>query len=231
MDINQGKLAAASGATGDVRGDEAIRQPGQRAPELTRRAILESATLEFANQGFAGASVNEIAARANVNKRMLYHYFGKKDDLYLAVLERSFARLRAAQTKIDVNGMPPREAIGSVIAFTWDYLLAHPEALRLFSSENLARGSHLRRSESIPNLHGPVISMLEEVLRRGEEDGVFRPGVDPFQLCLTISSLTYFYLSARFTLSAIYDRDLTSPASVADRLQHITDVVLGYLRP
>lgn len=222
MDINQRKLTAASGATGDVGGDEAIRQPGQRDPELTRRAILESATLEFANQGFAGASVN---------KRMLYHYFGKKDDLYLAVLERSFARLRAAQTKIDVNGMSPREAIRCVIAFTWDYLLAHPEVLRLFSSENLARGSHLRRSESIPNLHGPVVAMLEEVLRRGEEDGVFRPGVDPFQLCLTISSLVYFYLSARFTLSAIYERDLTSPPSIADRLQHITDVVLGYLRP
>ena len=211
-------------ATGEV-----VRQPRQRDPERTRRAILDAATAEFVAHGFAGASVNEIAARAKVNKRMLYHYYGKKDDLYLAVLERSYKGIRTAERELRLTDLPPRAAIERLVLFTWGYFLEHPEFLSLLNSENMLRGRYLRQSSHIRDLHSPLISMMRHVLDRGAAEGVFRKGVDPVQLYVSIASLGFFYLSNRYTLSTIFERDLMDAAQLAERGQHIVDVILGYL--
>ena len=64
-------------------------RPAHRDPERTRAAILAAATREFAEKGLGGARVDSIALRAGTNKRMLYHYFGDKEALYLVVLENA----------------------------------------------------------------------------------------------------------------------------------------------
>ena len=162
--------------------DEVTRMPGQRDPERTRRAILESATGEFVSNGFAGASVNEIAARANVNKRMLYHYFGKKEELYIAVLERTYIALRTAQTQLKLSKVPPAEAVETFILFTWNYYIQYPELLSLMATENILRGKYLARSERVRDLYIPVMAILDDILKRGAKEGVFRSDVDPRQL-------------------------------------------------
>lgn len=210
---------------------DALRLPGQRDPERTKRAIIEAAIAEFVEKGFAGASVNEIAARANVNKRMLYHYYGKKEDLYIEVLEHTYAKLRSSQTKLKLKDIEPYQAIETLIRFTWDHYLKNPEFVTLLISENMLDGRYLQRSDRIRDLHPSLFEMIEDVIRRGESTGIFRQGVDSLQLYLSIASQCFYYLSGRVTLSIIYGRDLDGEENMQIALQHVIDVIQGYLRP
>ncbi len=202
-----------------------------RDPERTRARILDAAKTAFAERGLGGARVDEIAARAKVNKRMIYHYFGSKDGLFLAVLEGAYADIREAEQALDLDHLGPVEAIKTLVAFTWDYYLRNPEFLRLINSENLHGGRHLAQSEIIRDLHSPFVQMVADILARGESAGVFRKGVDPVQLNITIAALGYYYLTNRHTLSIIFDRDLMAPEALSARLGFMIDNVLGYLRP
>jgi len=203
----------------------------KRDPERTRARILDAAQAAFAERGLGGARVDEIAARAKVNKRMIYHYFGSKDRLFLAVLEGSYADIREAERALDLDHLDPLEAIRTLVAFTWDFYLRHPEFLRLINSENLHAGRHLAQSETIRDLHSPFVQMVADILVRGERTGVFRKNVDPVQLYISIAALGYYYLTNRHTLSIIFDRDLMAPDALSARLDAMIDNVLGYLRP
>jgi len=206
-------------------------RPQARDSERTRAAILAAATAEFARHGLGGARVDRIALRARTNKRMLYYYFGSKDGLFLAVLEATYARIRAAEQALSLLDVPPEEGVRRLVRFTWEYYLAHPEFLTLLNSENLHRASHLRRSRNVRSMNSPVIVTLAEVLARGARSGAFRPGVDALQLYISIAALSYFYLGNNHTLTAVFGRDLATPAAQRERLAHMVDVVLGYLRP
>ena len=181
-----------------------------RDPERTRAAILDAAIREFATEGFGGARVDAIAARAKINKRMLYHYFGNKEDLYLAVLEETYRGIRVAERKLHLEDLPPEEGMRRLVTFTWEYFLKHPEFLSLLNTENMMRARHLKRSKRIQELHSPLIGLIDELLARGARQGRFRSGVDPVQLYVTIASLGFFYLANRWTLSTIFGRDLNA---------------------
>ncbi len=213
---------------------EAIAKPARRVttrdPERTRAAILDAATQEFTANGLNGARVDAIANRARVNKRMIYHYFGDKDGLYLAVLEATYASIRAAEQDLRLADRGPVEGMRELVLFTWHYFLEHPEFLSLLGTENLHRAAYLKRSRRIRELHSPLVGMISSLLARGEKEHVFRTGVDPVELYVTIAALGFFYLSNRHTLSTIFGRDLSGPKSIAARERHIVDVVLGFLK-
>jgi AcrR family transcriptional regulator len=179
--------------------------------------------------GGGGAPLDRIAARAGANKRMLYYYFGNKDDLFLAVLEESYRRIRKAERALHLADLDPRAAMRRLVEFTWNYYLEHPEFLTLLNSENLHRGRHVRRSKDVVAMHSPFVAMIQQVLERGAKRGEFRRGVDPVQLYISIAGLGYFYLSNRHTLSTIFERDLLAGRHKAERLKHMTELVLGYL--
>ena len=202
---------------------------GRRDPARNQERILKAAMAEFARYGLGGARVDRIAARAGANKRMLYYYYGDKEALFLAVLEDSYARIRRAELGLHLRDLDPVQGMRRLVEFTWDYYLQHPEFLTLLNSENLHRARHLKRSRDIAAMHSPLIALLRDLLRRGERAGKFRKGVDPVQLYISIAGLGYFYLSNRHTLSTIFERDLLAPRSKAGRLQHMTELVLGYL--
>jgi AcrR family transcriptional regulator len=202
---------------------------GRRNPARNQERILQAATEEFARYGLGGARVDRIAARAGANKRMLYYYYGNKEDLFLAVLEARYAHIRRAELGLRLQDLDPVQGMRRMVAFTWDYYLKHPEFLTLLNSENLHRARHLKRSRDIAAMHSPLIALLRDLLLRGERAGKFRKGVDPVQLYISIAALGYFYLSNRHTLSTIFERDLLSPKSKAERLKHMTELVLGYL--
>ena len=213
-----------------VRGPRSTRN-GTRDSERTQAAILVAATREFAQHGFGGARVDRIAAGARTNKRMLYYYYGSKEALFVAVLEDTYARIRRAEKTLSLLDVDPVESVRRLVAFTWNYYLAHPEFLTLLNSENLHGARHVRKSPNVREMNSPVIETLGEVLARGARSGVFRRGVDPLQLYVSIAALSYFYLSNNQTLSAVFGRDLATPRARKDRLDHMVDVVLGYLRP
>lgn len=202
-----------------------------RNPERTRAAILEAARREVAAKGLAGARIDVVARRAGTNKRMIYHYFGDKDALYLAVLEDAYRHIRQAEHRLDLTRKPPVDGLRELALFTWHYFLDHPEFLSILATENINQARYLRQSISIPEMHSNFISELEDVLKRGESTGDFRPGLDPVDVYLTIASLGFFYLSNRFTLSTIFQRDLAAPAELERWGQHIVNTVIAALRP
>ena len=204
-------------------------RPTSRDPEATREAILTAATDEFAAYGLGGARVDRIAERAGINKRMLYYYFGQKEELFLAVLERAYAKIRGEELALNLTQVEPTEAIRRLIAFTWNYYIENPSFPILLNSENLHRARAPTASGAVRTLHSPFVATIADVLERGAMTGLFRAGVDPIQLYVSIAGLSYFYLSNNHTLSTIFDRDLMAPKAKLERLSHMTDLVLGYL--
>jgi len=203
---------------------------GRRDPERNQRRILDAALREFAQFGLAGARVDRIAARAGANKRMLYYYFGDKDRLFLAALEDRYAHIRSAERALELEHLEPLAALKRLVEFTWNYFLEHPEFLTLLNSENLHKGRHVARSRRVRDMHSPLVETLRRVLARGERGGVFRKGVDPVQLYLSIAGEGYFYLSNRYTLSQIFGRDLMAARALSARSRHITDLIVQALR-
>jgi AcrR family transcriptional regulator len=205
-------------------------KPLTRDPEKSRANILQAARTEFARSGLGGARVDHIAKMAGINKRMLYHYFGNKDDLFCAVLEANYAHKRDSERALALEQEEPVEAISKLIALTWDYYLKHPEFLTLLNSANLHQAVHIKKSKEIRKMHTPFVSMIKSVLDKGISQKVFKKNVDPAQLYISIAGLSYFYLSNQYTLSAIFGRNLLSPTARKERLAHMTDVVLSYLK-
>ncbi len=203
----------------------------RRRPDATRRRILMAATSEFAAKGLAGARVDKIAHRARVSKRMLYHYFGYKEALWLAVLEQAYLHIRNEERELDVSRLSPVVGMRRLIEFTVAYVRSHPEFISLLLDENLHRARYLRRSRKVRELHTSLLDVIADLLERGRGTGVFRSGVDPAELYITIAALGFFYFSNVHTLSAIFGRDFDSAPARRRHLEHAINVVLGFLRP
>jgi AcrR family transcriptional regulator len=211
---------------------QALRKPeARRDPEATRDRILRAAVAEFAEKGLGGARVDEIAERAGANKRMLYHYFGNKEDLFLAALESVYEDIRQHELTLDLEHQAPDEAMRTLVVFTWEYFVANPHFITMLNSENLHRARHLARSERIRAMHSPLIRLIAGILERGQAAGTMRRDVDPMQLYISIASLGYFYHSNIHTLSAIFGRDFAAAPERRERCDHVVEVILGYLRP
>ncbi len=207
------------------------KAPRRRNPAATRQRLLSAARREFAARGLAGARVDEIAARAGVNKQLVYHYFGDKDALYLAVLEWVYEEIRAQERTLSLQGLPPERAIRKLIEHSFDYLAAHPDFIVLLNDENRGGAPHVRGSRRLEAMHSPLVSMVDAILRQGVREGTFRRGVDPLHLYISIAGLSYFFFSNTPTLSAIFGTDLRRPAAKRARRKHVVDLVLGALRP
>jgi AcrR family transcriptional regulator len=175
--------------------------------------------------------VDEIAARAGANKRMLYAHFGSKEELWLTVLETAYAAKRAEERALAVDALPPEEAMRRLVAFNLRYTATHPEFVALLNQENVHRAVYLQRSAQVPAMYSPLLESLREVLRRGEAAGVFRRGVEPMQLYITILGIGHFYVANMHTLSTIFGAGLGSETALRAREAHCIEVVLGYLRP
>lgn len=205
--------------------------PRSPRAEATRQRILDAALTEFAANGLAGARVDEIAARAGANKRMLYAYFGSKEDLWLTVLEAAYARKREEERSLAVDDLPPDQAMARLVRFNFRYTARHPEFVALLNQENVHRAAYLARSAEVRALYSPMVDTLRRVLRRGAKAGVFRAGVDPVQAYVTLVGIGHFYVANLHTLSTIFVTDLAAEPALDAREAHCVEVVLGWLRP
>ena len=177
----------------------------------TRSRILRAARTEFMRHGYSGARIERISKSGRSSDRMIYYYFGSKEALYLTVLEAVYAELGAAEAALDLDVSRPVEALSGLVAFTWNYYLAHPEFVALLSHENLMRGRHIAKSSEVKQLARPVLGVLGTILAEGARKKVFRSGLDVDQVYLTLAALGYFYLSNRYTLSSFLGADLMQP--------------------
>ncbi|WP_414476410.1 TetR/AcrR family transcriptional regulator [Microvirga sp. M2] len=204
---------------------------GKRDPQASRQALLTAAIAEFAAKGPAGARVDEIARRAGVNKQMVYHYFGNKDDLFRASLEEVYGRIRARERALNLSDLPPVRAMESLVGFSFDYLAEHPEFIALLNDENRYGAMHLDGLREVQSMHLPLVELIRDALQRGVREGVFRDDIDPINLYISIAGLSYFFFSNNRTLSAIFGTNLGDTKAVAVRRRHVIEFALGALRP
>ncbi len=195
-------------------------------PERTKADILTVATEEFSNHGLSGARVDSIAERTRTSKRMIYYYFGSKEGLYLAVLEKAYADIRAVEADLRLGDLSPAEAIRRLIEFTFDYDEDHPDFIRLVTIENIHRAEHLSASRNIGRLNLSVIEAITGIIARGQADGSFRPDVEPLDIHMMISALCFFRVANRHTFGAIFGVDLSEPALRARHRRMTGDAIL-----
>lgn len=214
-----------------IQPDPEPRPRNRRNPEATKASILAAARQEFAERGLDGARVDNIARRSKANKQLVYYYFGSKDDLYKAALEAAYADIRQLERELDLKALPPRDAMIRLIDFSLDYLAQHREFIRMLADENAHGAPHVRNSEAVLRTNSPLIDLIAETLRRGELEGIFRGGIDPLELYISIAGMTFFYFANGLTMSAIFGRDLSAPATIESYRDHIVSLTLGGLRP
>jgi AcrR family transcriptional regulator len=196
----------------------------------TRNNILDVATLEFADKGLSGARIDEIAEKTNSSKRMIYYYFGGKEELYRAVLERSYALIRAQEEDARFEDLPADEALRAIIGHTFDYHIQHPDFVRLVMNENIHHGEHIAHVGGLKERNRSVIAALKAIVDKGVEQGLFRSGVDAVDLHMSISALCFYNVSNRHTFKHNFEVDFDSPNVRARRRDQIAQIILAWLR-
>ncbi|HEX4757210.1 MAG TPA: TetR/AcrR family transcriptional regulator [Terracidiphilus sp.] len=210
---------------------KAMGERRRRNPVETKERIFAAATRIFAERGFDGARVDQIAASARVNKQMLYHYFGSKDALFTAVLERAYRGIRGEEAALELTSLPADEAILRLVEFTWNHYLRNPYFIRLLNSENQMEARHLKASPATREINASHIAVMRKLLRRGRHEGTVRSDLDPMQLNVSIAALGFFYLMNRHTLSTVFERDLGSARMLNKRLAAMKDIIRCWIRP
>lgn len=202
----------------------------KRNSAATKERILRAGTAEFGAKGYGGARTTEIARRAKCNIRMLYHYFGDKQALYVACLERVYSQIRAKERNLNLRQLEPVEAIRRLVQFTFDHMRDHPEFVQIAGVENTQRGKFIKKLPPVASAASDLIETIEEILERGARAKILRDDIDAFQLYISILSLSYLHLSNRYTLSLTYDRDVSDPAWLDARSDHVEDLILSYVK-
>ena len=198
-------------------------------PERTMAGIMAVATAEFAAKGLAGARIDAIADATHTSKRMIYYYYGSKEGLYLAVLEDAYRRIRATEAELQLADLSPQEALKTLVGFTFDHHHSNQGFIRLVMSENMQRGEYLAQSKLIQELNMSAIESIEALYKRGVKVGVFRKGLDPIDIHASISALTFFNVSNRYTFDLIFQRDGQTNKALAARRQSVVDMILRFV--
>jgi AcrR family transcriptional regulator len=201
----------------------------QTVAERTMADIMEVATDAFAREGLSGARIDEIAARTRTSKRMIYYHFGSKEALYLAVLEAAYRKLRSVELALDLEATRPDLALRQLVRSTFDHHHAHPDTVRIIMNENLHSGAYIKKSSVIQKLNVPAIDATRRILERGEKDGLFRRGIDPIELHMTISALSFHHVANRYSFSSVFNVDMTSKAAIQRRGEVIADLILAWV--
>lgn len=201
----------------------------RRDPAASRERLLRAGLKLFASRGPDGVSVEAIAGEAGLNRRMLYHYFGSKDGLYAAVVERAYQELNSVDVELAYVLLPAEELLEKMIRAYYEFLAGHPEVVRLLTWENLRQGEGLRGLD-VSSLKTPIVEALRIALARGKAEGRFRADVDERQLLISCMALSYFYFSNRHTVSRALGIDLTSPEALDARVRHVVKLLLDGIR-
>jgi TetR/AcrR family transcriptional regulator len=196
----------------------------------TRNEIISASLYEFSNKGYDGGRVDEIALRAGINKNVLYHHFGNKDGLFVAVLQHTYESIRGRQKDLQLRTLDPENGMRRLVVFTGRIWVQVPEFQRLLMSENLIGGKHMAQLENVTQLYNPLLATITDLLERGTAAGVFRANVDPIDLYISITSLTAHYVNNQHTFEAIFDQKLMTPQRIKQRLDHAAEMIIRFVR-
>lgn len=204
-------------------------KPRTRDAEATKQRILDAAKKEFAQNGLEGARVDTIALEAQANKRMIYHYFESKENLFKVIIEQAYIDIRSKEADLNLEDLPPKKAMIEFVRFTWDYYLRNPEFITLVNNENLNKARHIKGSLILREISQKFVARIQAILDQGAQDGIFRSGLDAVQINITIASIGYYYLTNCYTGSVIFDTDFLSSKALKERLDFNIDTILRIL--
>lgn len=213
-----------------TRKPRASARKGAAVGSDNRQRILNVASKEFSSKGYDGARVDDIMRLAKVSKNLIYHYFKSKEQLFVAVLEAAYEGMHEYHRTLTIDTANASEGVRQLVRSTFEYWEKSSDFIGLLNSENLHRGKHLRKSKLTKEGYSGLLDTLSQLLKQGEKAGEFRPAVDPVELYISISALAYHYLSNRYTLAYLLDRKLATADDKNQRIIHIEDLILGYLR-
>lgn len=206
------------------------RKRVRRTAALSKEKILKAAITEFALKGLDGARVDEVARRSGINKTLLYHHIGNKDRLFTAALEATYQTIRERQRDFLARQMDPETGVRELVHLLMSIWVEHPEYGKLLASENFHGGKHVKRSKLIGEMYQQLVETLNDLLQKGVEQGIFRPGIDAIDLYISISSLSAYYVAHQHTLHALFHLDVINPQRLRQRENHILDMILRYVR-
>ncbi|MBB3956701.1 TetR/AcrR family transcriptional regulator [Novosphingobium sediminicola] len=210
--------------------DKPVLSKRQLTALRTREDILEVAGHEFSEKGLAGARIDEIAEKTQTSKRMIYYHFGSKDGLYQAVLQRAYETIRNQEQAARFEDLSPEQALRAIIGHNFDYHFEHPDFVRLVMNENVHKGEHIAQIPGMQERNRTVIAALGAILKKGVDQGVFREGIDPVDLHMTISALSFYNVSNRYTFRQNFGVDFAESAQKARRRVQIIDCVLRWVK-
>ncbi len=213
-----------------------IRQTHVRNPDETRRRILRAATELFASRGRDATSVDQIAGRSGFNKRMIYHYFGNKHGLYLAVLESVYERIRQIAWDLITQAPTRDEMLDKLVEEYFQFLHQNPEVVSLLNWENSHGAEGLKQLE-FGDFIKPLVNKIHRLSLRPERRStldpisgraLFKESDDKTQavyLIMTCLALCSYYFTNRDSLSAVFGLNLDHPDHMQRWLAHIKGVI------
>ena len=202
----------------------------RRTAALSKEMIIKAAVIEFALKGLDGARVDEVARRSGINKTLLYHHIGNKDRLFTAALEATYQTIRERQREFLASRTDPETGIRQLVHLLMSIWVEHPEYGKLLASENFHGGKHVKKSKIIGEMYQQLFDALNDLLKRGVEQGVFRSGIDAINLYISITSLSAYYVAHQHTLNALFHFNPMQPSRLRQREAHIVDMILRYVR-
>jgi AcrR family transcriptional regulator len=205
--------------------DEKLRKSWKQDAEGVKHDILMVAMAEF-----AGARIDEIAAKTKTSKRMIYYYFGDKDGLYLAALESAYARVRAGESDLDIDHMKAEEAMEALVRFIFDHHRSNPDLIRMVMNENVNHANYLKKSEFIRDLNLTSMRRLQRVLSMGQQEGVFRQEIDPVFLHWQIQAQCFYNVANRPSFSTKFGPELFTDEGQKQMVDNIVESTLRFLR-
>ncbi|MBF8747493.1 TetR/AcrR family transcriptional regulator [Pseudomonas putida] len=205
------------------------RKSRKNNPEKTREDILQAAINEFVQQGLAGARVDAIAERTATSKRMIYYYFGSKEQLYVECLVKLYGDIRKTEHSLDLESLPAEQAIRRLVEFTFDHHDRNVDFVRIVCTENIHYGEYVKQSPVIREMSSLVLEALARTLRRGEQEGVFRPGIEVIDLHMLMSSFCFYRVSNRHTFSEIFQIELSDEKVKQRHKDMICEAVMRYI--
>ncbi len=197
--------------------------------EKARQRLLDTAIRLFAENGFAGTSLDEVVTDAQINKRMVYHYFGSKERLYQEALSAEYRKLETLEAKTLLPDDPIGKVVEDLVSAYFSFLQANPEFVHLILWENLNKGRSLDAME-VQLSKSPLMERLVEVVCAGQKKGTIRKEIDSRFLLISLIGNCMVYYSNRFTLSRALGLDLADPKVLECASKAVADMILNGIK-
>jgi len=198
-----------------------------RCAKTTRQNILKAAREIFSRKGYEGARIDKISKAAKSYDSLIYYYFGSKEKLFIEVLQNAYKDMFEAEKNLPLDLDDPVGALRKFVEFPLRYYVANPEILILLGTENLQKGKHIAKTRPSEQYALPAIAILQDIIAKGVEKGLFREDVDCRKLYIAMTALGYFYVSNRYTFSAFLNHDLMQPDHIEDWAGYVSDMLLN----